>query len=89
MNGRPGIVTRTGQVTIQAELRRQCNIQEGDAIAVRVVGGRLVLERGEDIARRLEEMHADFEIHPAPSSVEFRVMAEEAWAENVVERTNR
>ena len=89
MNGRPGFVTRKGLVTIPAELRRQCNIQEGDSIAVRVIDGRLVLECGEDIARRLEGMLADFAIHPAPTAEAIRIMAEEAWTEDVVERMNR
>ena len=84
-----GIVTRKGQVTIPADLRRAFNIKEGDAIAFRVIDGRLVLERGEDIAHRLDAALAEYAIHPPPSAEELRAMAEEAWTEDAVERLDQ
>ena len=89
MGNQSGVVTRKGQVTIPADLRRQFNIKEGDAIAFRVIDGRLVLERGEDIARRLEGVFAEYAIDPPPTAEELREMAEEAWAAEAMERMNQ
>lgn len=44
-------VTRKGQVTIPEELRKRLNIQEGDVLAVRQVGNRVVMEEQEDIMK--------------------------------------
>ncbi len=89
MSSRSGVVTRKGQVTIPAELRRAFNIKEGDAIAFRVIDGRLVIERGEDIARRSAGILAQWAIHPPPTAEELREMAEEAWVEDAMERMNQ
>jgi AbrB family looped-hinge helix DNA binding protein len=83
---RTGTVTRKGQVTIPAELRRRFNIKEGDAIAFRIIDGRLVLERGEDIVPRSAGLLAEYASQPPPTAEEFRQMAAEAWAVDAVER---
>lgn len=83
-----GVVTRKGQVTIPAELRRAFHISEGDTVAFRVIDGRLVIERGEEIARRSAGMLAEWAIQPAPTAEELREMAEEAWVEDAIERLN-
>ncbi len=64
MGNRSGLVSRKGQVTIPADLRRQFNIKEGDAIAFHVIDGHLVLERGEDIALRTAGILSQWAIHP-------------------------
>ncbi len=86
MANQSGVVTRKGQVTIPAEMRRALNINEGDVVAFQVIDGRLVIERGEDLARRSAGMLAQYAIDPPPSAEELRELAAEAWAEDAMRR---
>ena len=76
LGNRSGVVTRKGQVTISADLRREFNIKEGDRIVFLVDDGRLVVERGEDVARRLGGFLREYAIHPPPEAEEIRELAD-------------
>ena len=42
-----------GRVVIPARIRRSLSIEPGDALVVRVVGGRIVLEKRADVLKRV------------------------------------
>lgn len=47
-----------GRIVIPAAVREELGLGVGDELATRVEDGRLVLERREDVARRLRERFA-------------------------------
>lgn len=80
------VMTRKGQVTVPAELRKALGISVGDRIAFRIEDGKLVLETAEAAVRRLTGSLRDYAIHPPPTAEELRSRAEEAWVEDALER---
>lgn len=47
-----------GRIVIPAAVREELGLDVGDELSTRVEDGRLVLERREDVARRLRERYA-------------------------------
>ena len=82
-----GKVTRKGQVTIPVEMRRVLGIEEGDQVAfaledhsIRIVRLGNIIERTAGIFKTKK---------PPMTAEELRRAAEEAIAEDVLERMNR
>lgn len=77
-------VTRKGQVTIPVEVRRKLGLKEGDKVAFRMDEGEVRLaRRGSVVERTAGAIKSDM---PVISAEEERRAAEEAIAEDVVER---
>jgi antitoxin PrlF len=86
MQERVSVVTRKGQVTIPADIRRALNIKEGDKVAFTMEEGRVKLSRtGSVVAATAGALKSDM---PALSAEEERRAAEEAIAEDVIARMN-
>jgi antitoxin PrlF len=80
------IVTRKGQITIPAEIRRALNIKEGDKVAITLEAGEVKLSRtGSVVAATAGALKSEM---PALSPEEERKAAEQAIAEDVVARMN-
>ena len=81
------VVTRKGQITIPAEIRRALNIKEGDRVAITLeAGGKVKLSRtGSVVETTAGALKSDM---PALSPEEERRQAEQAIAEDVMERMN-
>ena len=78
------VVTRKGQITIPAEIRRALNIKEGDKVAFVMEAGEVKLSRtGSIVAATAGALKSDM---PALSAEEERRAAEQAIAEDVVAR---
>ena len=78
------VVTRKGQITIPAEIRRALNIKEGDKVAFAMEAGEVKLSRtGSIVAATAGALKSDM---PALSAEEERRAAEQAIAEDVVAR---
>ena len=45
-----GVITRKGQVTLPADIRRRLGLKQGDTVAFRLEDGRVVLTPGESVA---------------------------------------
>src|SRR3954451_25121371 len=86
MHERVGVVTRKGQVTIPAEIRRALDIKEGDKVAFTMENGQLKLSRtGSVVAATAGALKGDM---PPLSAQEERRATEEAIAEDVIARMN-
>ena len=82
MSGFVGIVTRKGQVTIPAELRRELGIEIGDIVEMRLDGHRIHLrKRDVSIAERTKGMFRDAVPNPPYTHEQERAAFEEALAE--------
>ena len=80
------VVTRKGQITIPAEIRRALNIKEGDKVTFTVEQGEVKLSRtGSVVAATAGALKSDM---PALSPEEERRAAEQAIAEDVIARMN-
>jgi AbrB family looped-hinge helix DNA binding protein len=81
------VVTRKGQITIPAEIRRALNIKEGDKVAFTMEkNGEVKLSRtGSVVAATAGALKSDT---PALSPEEERRAAEQAIAEDVIARMN-
>ena len=80
------VVTRKGQITIPADIRRALNIKEGDKVAFTVEEGEVKLSRmGSVVAATAGALKSDI---PPLSPEEERRAAEEAIAEDVLRRMN-
>ena len=80
-------VTRKGQVTVPAEIRRALGLKRGDKVAFILDDGRVRFERARSVVERTAGAFKSNE--PPLSAEELRRVAEEAWAEDVIERMNR
>ena len=80
-------VTRKGQVTVPAEIRRALGLKRGDKVAFILDDGRVRFERAHSVVERTAGAFKSNE--PPLSAEELRRAAEEAWAEDVIERMNR
>jgi len=78
------VVTRKGQVTVPAEIRRALGIKEGDRVAFVMEGDevRLVV-KGSVVERTAGVLRSS---RPAETAEELREAAERAIAEGAVER---
>ena len=85
MQERVGVVTRKGQVTIPAEFRRALGLKEGDKVAMSLEKGGVRLSRSESVVARTAGIFKTDE--PAKTAEELRIIAEEAIAQDVMERS--
>jgi AbrB family looped-hinge helix DNA binding protein len=86
MKERLSVVTRKGQITIPADIRRALNIKEGDKVAFTMEEGEVKLSRtGSVVAATAGALKSDL---PPLSPEEERRAAEEAIAEDVMARMN-
>ncbi|CAN5625029.1 hypothetical protein BH23CHL2_BH23CHL2_14320 [soil metagenome] len=81
-----GIMTRKGQVTIPANMRRELELAEGDRVAFALVDDEIRIRRIGSVAAMTAGALAGGE--PSESAERLREMAEEAIAEDVRSRTN-
>src|SRR5215212_8524831 len=80
------VVTRKGQITIPAEIRRALRIKEGDKVAFTMEAGEVKLFRtGSVVAATAGALKSDM---PPLTPEEERKAAEQAIAEDVVTRMN-
>ena len=85
MNEQLTIVTRKGQVTIPADIRRALGIKEGDKVAFVLEGDQVKLTRkGSVVEQTAGALKSDI---PALSLREEREAAEQAIAEEALERS--
>jgi AbrB family looped-hinge helix DNA binding protein len=85
MQKRLGVVTRKGQITIPAEFRKALGIKEGDKVALSLEEGEVRLAPSESVVARTAGIFKTDE--PAKTAEELRVLAEEAIAADVMERS--
>jgi antitoxin PrlF len=85
MNEQLTIVTRKGQVTIPADIRRALGIKEGDKVAFVLEGDQVKLTRkGSVVEQTAGALKSNI---PALSPQEEREAAEQAIAEEALERS--
>lgn len=80
-----GVMTRKGQVTIPAEMRRALEIEEGDRVAFELVDDEVHIRRVGSVAERTAGILKGNE--SPPSAEELREIAEEVIAQDVIERS--
>lgn len=81
------VVTRKGQITIPAEIRRALGIHEGDRVTFVLEAGGVRLEpAGSVVARTRGIFKSD---QPVPDDEDLHAAFEEAVAADVVERLSR
>jgi AbrB family looped-hinge helix DNA binding protein len=86
MKERLSVVTRKGQITIPAEIRRALDIKEGDKIAFTMEAGEVKLSRtGSVVAATAGALKSAM---PPLTPEKERTAAEQAIAEDVVARMN-
>jgi AbrB family looped-hinge helix DNA binding protein len=85
MQERVSIVTRKGQITIPAEFRKALGLKEGDKVALSLEEGKVRLSPSESVVARTAGVFKTDE--PAKTTEELRVLAEEAIAADVMERS--
>ena len=84
MKEHTSVITRKGQITIPAEIRRALSLNEGDRVAFEVEEDRIrIARRGSVVARTAGALKSDM---PMLSPEEEREAGERAIAEDVVER---
>ena len=81
-----GVMTRKGQVTIPADMRRELELAEGDRVAFALVDDEIRIRRIGSVAATTAGALAGDE--PPKSAERLREMAEEAIAEDVRSRTS-
>ncbi|MDP9379923.1 MAG: AbrB/MazE/SpoVT family DNA-binding domain-containing protein [Chloroflexota bacterium] len=86
MNERVSVVTRKGQITIPAEMRKALDLNEGDKVALSLEEGEVRVRgsSGSVVARTAGALRSDA---PLLSPEEEREAAERAIAEDVVSRS--
>jgi AbrB family looped-hinge helix DNA binding protein len=85
MQERVSVVTRKGQITIPAEFRKALGLKEGDKVALSLEEGKVRLSPSESVVMRTAGVFKTDE--PAKTAEELRVLAEEAIAADVIERS--
>jgi AbrB family looped-hinge helix DNA binding protein len=85
MYERSSVITRKGQVTLPAEIRRSLNLKQGDKVAFRLENDQVILVRSADVTQATEGVFRRFVDAPR-SAEELRVSAEQAIADDVEER---
>lgn len=78
-------LTRKGQVTVPVEIRRALGLKEGDKLAFTLEDGKISLERAGSVVERTAGIikHTGRTL----TAEELRRVAEEAWAEEAMERS--
>ena len=84
MVSRLTLVTRKGQITIPAEIRRALDIKQGDRVAVTLEDGHARLVRYGSVTERTAGMFKTD--RPPLSAEEEREAAAQAWADDALER---
>lgn len=78
------VITRKGQITLPAEVRRELDLKQGDRIAVSIDANEVRLRASSSVVERTA---GAFKSDQPPLSAEaLRVRAEDAWAEDAIER---
>ena len=85
MQERVSVVTRKGQITIPAEFRKALGLKEGDKVALSLEEGKVRLSPSESVVTRTAGVFKTDA--PAKTAEELRVLAEEAIAADVMERS--
>lgn len=81
------VVTRKGQITVPAELRRALGLRQGDKVALSLHGKEARLSRAGSV---VEQTAGIFRSHKPPASAEhLRRQTEEAIAQSVHERSGK
>lgn len=81
------VVTRKGQVTVPAEIRRQLGLKIGEKVAFVTDGSEVRLVRGESVVGRTVGAFKGY--GPPLSAEELRAAAELAIAEEAVQRAEQ
>ena len=76
-------VTRKGQITIPAEIRRALSINEGDKVLVAFDDGQVRLERYGGVAERTAGMLREYAVFPVPTDEEVSEFFEQGVADEV------
>ena len=79
-------LTRKGQMTVPADVRRELGLREGDRIVVACGDGVVTIRRAENVAERTAGILHKYAIYPPPTAEELREMAADTWAEAAFER---
>jgi AbrB family looped-hinge helix DNA binding protein len=78
------VVTRKGQITLPAEVRRALGLRKGDKVAVELIGAQAIIKPAESVVARTA---GAVQAEAVPLSAgELRILVEEAWAEDAVQR---
>ena len=80
-------VTTKGQVTIPVEIRRMLGVQPHDRVAFEVENGHVRLARAGSVIERTAGIFKSDE--PPLTAEELRRAAEQAWADDAMERLER
>ena len=83
---RIGVVTRKGQVTLPAEVRNSLGLRQGDKVIFRLQDDQVMVKRTESVVSATAGVFKSD--RPALTAEELRVVAEEAIAEEVAERSS-
>lgn len=78
------VITRKGQVTIPARIRRALNLEEGDRVTFRLEDGVLSVSPRESVVERTKGIFKGS--MPYLTAEELRAAAEDAWVEDALER---
>ena len=81
------VVTRKGQITVPSEIRRELGIKEGDRVIFALNDGELTLRTAGCVVEATAGAFKNY--GPALTAEELREAAENAIAEDVVERSAR
>ena len=82
------VMTRKGQITVPAEVRRAMGVSVGDRIAVRVDdSGEVQIAPAESWTARTAGIFRDFVTGPPMTAEELRIAAEVAIAESAIEQS--
>jgi len=79
------VLTRKGQVTVPAEVRRRLHLKRGDRLTFRLDDGHAVVTRADSVVARTAGAFRTNE--PPLTAEELREAAERAIAADVVERS--
>lgn len=78
------VVTRKGQITLPAEVRRALGLRQGDKVTVELMEGQATVRKAEGVIARTA---GAVRPHPSPLSArKLREAAETAWSEEAMER---
>lgn len=81
------VLTRKGQITVPAEMRRALGLKEGDRVVVTLKGNEVRVARIGSVVEQTAGMIKGR--GRAPTERELKEFAEEAIADDVYERMNR
>ncbi len=87
MRSRKTVLTRKGQITVPAEMRRALGLKEGDKVVVTLEGDEVRVARFGSVVERTAGIIKSR--GRAPTERELKDSAEQAIADDVYERMNR